>query len=241
MTYREATQFPRLTKSSDSCSLMGFERNGDIATVDPVRFACYTTMVLIFSVFQSGEHMRFQPRVIALLLGCSLAVFAQDQTLASDAKAALKKPTPTVFQAAEGDHWMLLGDKPLLFKVDPASTGSNTLVVGTEEMPPGNRIPTHKHLHEDEVIFVHKGAVRVTLNDHQYDAGTGATVFIPQGTWIGVENASSETATILFFFNKPAFEQCLRAMSSRPGEKFSAPSADKMRAVREQCHEVMKE
>ena len=136
---------------------------------------------------------------------------------------------------------MLLGDKPLIFKVDPVSTGSNTLVVGTEEMPPKNRIPTHKHLHEDEVIFVHKGAVRVALNDRVYEAGTGATVFIPHGNWIGVENASTETATILFFFNKPAFEQCLRAMSSRPGEKFSAPSAEKMKAVREECHEVMKE
>jgi quercetin dioxygenase-like cupin family protein len=57
---------------------------------------------------------------------------------------------------------MLLGSKPLIFKVDPVTTGSGTLVVGTEEMPPGNKIPTHKHLYEDEVIFVHKGAVRVT-------------------------------------------------------------------------------
>src|SRR5262252_2205328 len=107
------------------------------------------------------------------------------------------KSTPTVFQADEGDRWMLLGDKPLIFKVDPLSTGSDTLVVGTEEMPPGNRIPTHKHLYEDEVIFVHKGTVRVSLAGRQYDARTGATVFIPHGNWIGVENASSEPAMIL--------------------------------------------
>lgn len=191
--------------------------------------------------------MILKTTVIAFLLGCSLPVFAQEQTPASSqspeatAKPALNEPVPTVFQAEEGDRWMLLGDKRLIFKVDPVSTGSNTLVVGTEEMPPKNRIPTHKHLHEDEVIFVHKGAVKVTLNDRSYIAGTGATVFIPHGNWIGVENVSSETATILFFFNKPAFEQCLRAMSSRPGEKFSPPSADKMKAVREECHEVMKE
>jgi len=60
-------------------------------------------------------------------------------------------------QADEGDRWMVLGDKPLIFKVDPVSNGSDTFVVGTEEMPPGNRIPTYKHLKEDEVIFVHKG------------------------------------------------------------------------------------
>jgi hypothetical protein len=56
-----------------------------------------------------------------------------------------------------------------------------------------------------------------------------------------VENVSSEIATILFFFNKPAFEQCHRAMSSCPGEKFSPLPPDKMKAVRTECHEVMKQ
>jgi quercetin dioxygenase-like cupin family protein len=163
------------------------------------------------------------------------------QAPTTSSKPVPKQPTPTVFQADEGDRWMLLGKKTLIFKVDPVTTGSDTLVVGTEEMPPGNRIPTHKHLYEDEVLFVHKGAVRVTLAGRQYDAATGATVFIPHGNWIGVENTSSEPAMILFFFNKPAFEQCLRALSSRPGETFTMPPPEKMAAVEKDCHQVMKE
>lgn len=102
--------------------------------------------------------------LLACLILAALPLFSQSSPLASskdggksgspaNSKPALKQPTPTVFQADEGDHWMLLGDKPLIFKVDPLSTGSDTLVVGTEEMPPGNRIPTHKHLYEDEVLF----------------------------------------------------------------------------------------
>jgi quercetin dioxygenase-like cupin family protein len=193
--------------------------------------------------------MRHLTRLLPFLILASLPLFAQSQSTTSsqniaqtttETKPVVKQPTPTVFQADEGDRWMLLGQKPLIFKVDPVTTGSDTLVVGTEEMPPGNRIPTHKHLYEDEVIFVHKGAVRVTLAGHEYDAGTGATVFIPHGNWIGVENAS-EPAMILFFFNKPAFEQCLRARSSRPGEKFTMPSPEKMAAVEQQCHQVMKD
>ena len=100
-------------------------------------------------------------RTLAAVLLLLPAVLLFGQT--SDSKADPKQPTPTVFQADEGDRWMLIGLKPLIFKVDPVTTGSDTLVVGTEEMPPGNKIPTHKHLYEDEVIFVHKGAVRVTL------------------------------------------------------------------------------
>ena len=183
--------------------------------------------------------MCFERVLAPILLVLSFAVPVSTQT--SDANPMPSKAAPAVFQADEGDRWMLLGDKPLIFKVDPVSTGSDTLVVGTEEMPPGNRIPTHKHLNEDEVIFVHKGAVRVTLAGRQYEARTGATVFIPNGNWIGVENVSSEPAMILFFFNKPAFEQCLRAMSSRPGEKFAMPPSDKMKVVRAECHEVMQQ
>ncbi len=196
--------------------------------------------------------MAIQVHVASLLLLAAIPLSAQTtsaiapsansvQAPSTNSKPAPKQPTPTVFQADEGDRWMLLGDKPLIFKVDPATTGSDALVVGTEELPPGNKIPAHKHLYEDEVIFIHKGLLRVTLAGRQYDAGTGATVFIPHGNWIGVENASGEPATILFFFSKPAFEQCLRAMSSRPGEAFAMPTPDKMAAVRTECHEVMKD
>src|SRR5271170_3736237 len=89
------------------------------------------------------------------------------QAPTTDSKPVPKQPTPTVFQADEGDRWMLLGDKPLIFKVDPVTTGSDALVVGTEELPPGNKIPMHKHLHEDEVIFIHKGVLRVMLAGRQ--------------------------------------------------------------------------
>ncbi len=198
--------------------------------------------------------MRTSSVVLTLLLLATAAVVAQTcgpasvgpmkddgRTATGPTSPELKKPTPTVFQADEGDRWQLLGQRLLIFKVDPVTTGSNTLVVGTEEMAPGNRIPIHKHLYEDEVVFVHKGVLRATLDDRQVEARTGATVFIPQGTWVGLENASSEPVVILFFFNKPAFEQCLRAVSSREGEKFTMPPPEALKAVREQCHQVRKE
>jgi quercetin dioxygenase-like cupin family protein len=148
-------------------------------------------------------------------------------------------PRPTVFQASEGDKWLLLGSKPLIFKVDPISTGSNTLVVGTEVMPPGNRIPVHKHLHEDEVVFVHDGMLWITLAGREYEARSGATAFIPRGTWIGLENRSKANATIVFIFDKPAFERCLRAMSSRQGQKYTTPAPEEMAVMRRQCDEVV--
>jgi len=194
--------------------------------------------------------MRHLARLIACLFLAAPPMLAQSSPTGSsqntkiaqtaDSKPVPKQPTATVFQADEGDRWMLLGQKLLIFKVDPVTTGSRTLTVSTEEMPPGSNIPIHKHLHEDEVVFVHKGTLRVTLGDDQFEARTGATVFIPQGTWIGFENVSAEPAMILGFFNKPGFEQCLRFMSVREGQKYTQPPAGKLKAVREECHEVMK-
>ena len=81
------------------------------------------------------------------------------------------------------------------------------------------RNPPEQHIAEDEGIFVHQGAVCVTLAGKEYDAGTGR-----------LSSSRMETG----------FEQCLRAISSRPGEKFTMPPPDKMQAVRAGCHEVMK-
>jgi mannose-6-phosphate isomerase-like protein (cupin superfamily) len=65
-------------------------------------------------------------------------------------------------------------------KVDPQTLGSRTLTVGMEDMPPGDSIGVHKHMQEDEVVFVHRGQVDVTLGDTIVRAEAGGTVFIPR-------------------------------------------------------------
>jgi len=149
-------------------------------------------------------------------------------------------PQPAVYQSNQGDRWLLLGQKLLIFKTDPVTTHSQTLVIGTEVMPPGNVIPVHMHLNEDEAVFVHEGNVRVSLAGRNYDANTGATVFIPRRTWIGIQNTSHQPATIVFIFNTPKFERCLRALSSREGRRFVMPPPETMTATRASCDQVIK-
>lgn len=87
-------------------------------------------------------------RLVVLLLAALPPVFAQSEPPAYPDRrykgCAQAAGLPPCFRVTNVTVWMLLGDKPLIFKVDPLSTGSHSLVVGTEEMPPGNRIPTHK-------------------------------------------------------------------------------------------------
>ena len=128
------------------------------------------------------------------------------------------KPRPAVIGAAEGEQRFLRGGTaPLLIKVDPVTTGSQRLVLGSSDLPPGDAIPVHRHLQEDEIILITRGTARVQLGSERYTAVAGATVFIPQGTCIAIANAGTDTLTNVFIFSSPGFEQVLREVSSRAG------------------------
>jgi len=79
---------------------------------------------------------------------------------------------------------------------------------------------------------------QVTLGDSLLRAAAGATVFIPRGTWIGFRVTGTDTATIVFAFNVPGFEKCLRLLSAPVGTAFVSPPAQVVAAARRECHQV---
>lgn len=128
------------------------------------------------------------------------------------------QPRPTVIAVNEGERRFLRGGTaPLLIKVDPVTTGSRRLVLGSSDLPPGDSIPVHRHLREDEIIMITRGSARVQLGREFFAAGPGATVFIPQGTCIAVANVGPDTLSNTFVFSSPGFEEVLRAVSSPAG------------------------
>lgn len=148
-------------------------------------------------------------------------------------------PRPTVIGAPEGERRVLRrGAAPLLIKVDPVTTGSRRMVMGSEIIGPGDSISVHRHLQEDEIIFVHRGTARVQLGLRQYTAAVGATVYIPQGTCIAVANAGADSLTIVFVFSSPGFEQALREMSAREGEPPKVVSPAERAAAFHRGHAV---
>jgi mannose-6-phosphate isomerase-like protein (cupin superfamily) len=129
-------------------------------------------------------------------------------------------PRPAVIGANEGElHFLRGGTAPLLIKVDPVTTGSRRMVLGSSDLPPGDAIGLHRHLQEDEILIILRGTARVRLGGRDYPATTGGTVFIPQGTCVEITNVGTDTLTNVFIFSSPGFEQVLRAVSSLPGEK----------------------
>ena len=147
---------------------------------------------------------------------------------------------PAILRSTDGELRILRGRKPILLKIDPATVGSHHLFLGTEIMAPGDSIPTHRHLHEEEAVFVHRGTLDVRLGDQQATAGAGATVFIPEHTWISFRNPGPDTAEIVYVFNEPAFARCLRAFSVEPGRPYHEPDADSARSVHAACHQEVR-
>jgi quercetin dioxygenase-like cupin family protein len=138
------------------------------------------------------------------------------------------KATPLILEKDEGERrvWRPVegsGDTPNLFilKIDPHNGGSSHLVCGTEDLPAGEKIETHRHPGSDEILFLQNGVAKVTLGDAVKEVHAGSTVFIPSGTWIGVVNTTKEPIHLVYVFSAPGFEEFMRAESVREGEKVA--------------------
>jgi len=79
---------------------------------------------------------------------------------------------------------MLNPTSEFILKVTPQNSGSQHLVVGTETIPPGGVIPKHRHLGQDEIVFLQTGSAHVSLNDQDYEVHAGGMVFFPVNTWV---------------------------------------------------------
>jgi quercetin dioxygenase-like cupin family protein len=106
-----------------------------------------------------------------------------------------------------------------ILKVSRKNNGSQHLVLFTGEMVPGDAIPTHKHLGQDEILLIERGTVHVHLGDQERDLHAGGIVFIPAYTWVGAKNIGSERESDVAIFSAPGFEDHLRCESVPANEK----------------------
>lgn len=118
-------------------------------------------------------------------------------------------------------------------KLTPENSGSKHLVFGTETIPPGAEIGKHRHLRQDEILFLQTGTAHVTLNDQGYDVHAGGMVFFPMNTWVTLKNTGTENIEIVFVFSAPGFEQYMRCTSVPAGQ---APTPITVEAARECSH-----
>jgi quercetin dioxygenase-like cupin family protein len=105
-------------------------------------------------------------------------------------------------------------------KVDP-KTGSPGLAMGTQLLDAGVGIPVHMHEHEDEVLFVHEGGGVAILGGQRKVISKGDTIYIPHGTWHGVET-QGRGIDLLWVVTPPGLEAFFREVCAPPGAQPKA-------------------
>jgi mannose-6-phosphate isomerase-like protein (cupin superfamily) len=105
-----------------------------------------------------------------------------------------------------------------IIKVDRQHGGSPDFWFGTETLPAGAGIPYHRHLHEDELLYIFSGSARVHVGSLAGDAGPGAIVFIPRNTWVSVQPNGKTPISLLFAFNAPGFDRYMRCEAVASGQ-----------------------
>ncbi len=128
-------------------------------------------------------------------------------------KAGFAKPVSAngrgiVVHENEGIH-ILTGRRkvPITIKISKAKHGIDGISFCVEEQNPGSRMRIHKHLNNDELIFIHKGEGTITLDEQSVLVKTGDVVFVPRGTWHGLDNTGKESLLMAFQYSPAGFEE----------------------------------
>ena len=124
-------------------------------------------------------------------------------TLALSFAPSPQKNTPFILAPDEGD---IVGSHHI--KADP-QTGAKRLAVGLTHFKGGNGIGLHMHEREDEILFVHSGVGLGVVGSEVKSVGPGTTLYIPQGTWHGIESRGEEME-VLWVVSPPEFANYLR-------------------------------
>lgn len=92
--------------------------------------------------------------------------------------------------------------------------------------PPGVWTPPHRHLHEEETIFVLSGQVQVWTGGETRSLSAGEVVILPRGQAHRLGNAGPETAQALVFCTPSGFEQFVREAGQATGASASSQAPD---------------
>jgi len=113
-----------------------------------------------------------------------------------------------VVRGDEGIH-ILTGRRkvPITIKISQKAQGVDNISFCIEEMTPGRKMRIHKHLNNDELIFIHKGEGTLTLDEELIDVRTGDVAFVPRGTWHGLDNTGKENLLMAFQYSPAGFEE----------------------------------
>jgi quercetin dioxygenase-like cupin family protein len=137
-----------------------------------------------------------------------------------------EQPAPYVLGWNEGE--LLTNDRHLTsINVSP-ETGSTDLSFMTTEVSPGAGILIHRHQLQEEVLFVHRGSGTFIVGDERVPVREGTTIYVPPGTWHGMENPDSDVDIVFVVTPAGLIENFFRNTMWNPAGEPKQVSEDEM-------------
>ena len=112
-----------------------------------------------------------------------------------------------VVREDEGIHLLTRRKVPITIKISKTKHGVDGISFCVEDQAPGRKMRIHKHLNNDELIFIHKGEGTLTLDEESINIKTGDVVFVPRNTWHGLDNTGKENLLMVFQYSPAGFEE----------------------------------
>ena len=169
----------------------------------------------------------------AISLGLSKLAFA---------KSPFKNVQAVVVHEDEGKHIIMGRSKAqMTIKISRADHGIESVSFCTEDIVPGRKIRVHKHLSNDEVIFIQSGEGILTLDEKTIYVKTGSVAFVPRGVWHGLENSGTENIRMVFHYTPAGFEEYFVENGTVVGSPMKTRSREEYAATEKKYGMVHKE
>lgn len=143
-----------------------------------------------------------------------ISLLAMDATLNS-CSTEQTTSMPSRFCKEEDGEVVYIGSTrkaKVIIKFSKANHPGITTSFLTEIIPPGDYIPEHKHLNEDEFIFIQRGEAMVMVDEKNEKLQPGDLAFIPRRTWHGLKNQGNDYIHMLFGYSPAGFEDYFRTI-----------------------------
>ena len=115
---------------------------------------------------------------------------------------------------------------PINIKISKAQHGVEGISFCLEEQTPGRKMRIHKHLYNDELIFIHQGEGTLTLDEETLEVKTGDVVFVPRNTWHGLDNTGKDNMLMVFQYTPAGFEEYFVENGTLAGMEAKARTAE---------------
>lgn len=141
----------------------------------------------------------------------------------SEGERRMRRPPPSALST--------LG-APFILKIDARNGGAPEFVMLAEDIPPNQAIPFHRHPNADEILFIHAGTGVVTLGNREATVTSGATIYMPRNTVVGLRNTGPEPLKTLGIFSRPGYEEYLREISVPEGASVVPLTLEELSTIR---------